>query len=196
MSRLALIALAFAAAIFSPAALAQDSSSEDDCENPAYDEVCESQTGINSPTGTTRSGMKYVDRSGVRVGVLYAHGLDEVSDHSPVLSVLGGEYSRTFGDDGPMRFLLVGNVVVVGLDQGIFLPNLNTLAGIELQNNIQFGVGANLSPVDVSGRHRYAQLVAAVGKTTQVGQFSVPVHLTVVPSSHFTRVAVTSGVNF
>ncbi len=147
---------------------------------------------------------------GFRLGFGYiAHGNDPDPTPSPnapdqtVLESLGMRSPSTFliGYEAFYRLvghswlnvLLVGNVMVMGIEQSKFLPSGNMLIGFELDEQLQLGVGMNLTPE----RDKVSHMIAALGWTPQVGSFHVPFHLFFVPDvdrNH--RMGATIGVNW
>ena len=92
-----------------------------------------------------------------------------------------------------LNVLLVGNVMVAGLEQSKFFPSANLLIGFELANSFQVGVGANLSPIGGSEAH----MILAAGWTPRVGSFYVPVHGFFIPDvDGVHRAGVTTGVTW
>lgn len=113
---------------------------------------------------------------------------------SPHHFLLGYELAERMpaGNDA-LNILLVGNLMVGGLEQSKFLPNLNLLLGFELQRALQLGVGINLAPVE----HKPAHMVLAAGWTPRSGDLYLPVHAFFVPDvdGHH-RMGFTFGVNW
>jgi hypothetical protein len=92
-----------------------------------------------------------------------------------------------------LNVILVGNVIVAGLEQSRFYPTANGLIGFELDNSFQMGVGPSLSPL--SGYEAHA--IVAAGWTPRVGSFYVPVHAFFIPDvDGVHRMGVTTGVTW
>lgn len=137
-----------------------------------------------------------VKRSGPRFGVTYLGGaiVDTLrasyeTDVGNVVTQFGWQFERQFMSfpGGPAAvsewILLVG-----GLEQGAFLPSLSWIVGVRLPNDVEFGVGPNLSPAG-------SALVLTGGKTFRAGALNVPVNIAVVPSQIGTRVSLLTGFN-
>ena len=135
-------------------------------------------------------------RSGPRFGVTFLGGaiVDSVravteTRISPFVTQFGWQYERQFMsfEGGPTAIsewvLLVG-----GLDQGVFLPSVSWIVGVRLPNQVEFGVGPNVSAAG-------AALVLTGGRTYRAGNLNVPVNLAVVPSRIGMRVSLMTGFN-
>lgn len=114
--------------------------------------------------------------------------------NSPHHFLIGYELAERMpaGNDA-LNILLVGNLMIGGLEQSKFLPNLNLLLGFELQRALQVGVGVNLAPVE----NKPAHMVLAAGWTPRSGDLYLPVHAFFVPDvdGHH-RMGLTFGVNW
>lgn len=143
-----------------------------------------------------RSRTVQVKRSGPRFGVTYLGGaiVDTLrasyeTDVGKIVTQFGWQFERQFMSfaGGPTAvsewIFLVG-----GLEQGAILPSLSWIIGVRLPNDVEFGVGPNLSPAGAS-------LVLTGGKTFRAGALNVPVNLAVVPSKIGTRVSLLTGFN-
>lgn len=143
---------------------------------------------------------------GFRLGYSFITNADQPDPHnrdesvkeslglaSPHLFVLGYEaFYRMVGHDW-LNVILVGNVMVAGLEQSTVIPTANGLLGFELDESFQVGVGVNLAPDEDKPTH----MVAAAGWTPQVGSFYVPVHFHLIPDidqNH--RFGTTIGINW
>lgn len=124
------------------------------------------------------SGRNLVDRYGIR---------------SPHQFLVGYEVTwRMIGHDW-LNVLLVGNLLIAGIEQSRFFPSGNAILGFEMVESFQVGVGANLTPT----REKAAHMLIASGWTPRVGDFYVPVHAFFVPDvDKHHRLGVTVGVNF
>lgn len=164
------------------------------------------------PAGHLRSEIDALSEArflhGFRLGYLYLMNKDGPMDsqdpNSPALSerydirsahqfLIGYEATwRMVGHDW-LNVLLVGNVLVSGLEQSKFFPSANALIGFEMFRTFQIGVGANVMPT----RDRPAHMITAAGWTPRVGDFYVPVHAFFVPDvdGHH-RTGLTVGVNW
>jgi hypothetical protein len=92
-----------------------------------------------------------------------------------------------------LNVLLVGNLLVAGVEQSRFFPSMNGLLGFELHNTFQIGVGVSLTPT----KERATHMLAAFGWTPRVGGFYLPVHFFFVPDPYgHHRLGLTMGVNF
>jgi hypothetical protein len=119
-------------------------------------------------------------------GDLERYGLE-----SPHNFLIGYEmFYRVIGHSW-LNVLLVGNVIVAGLDQSKFLPSVNLLLGFEFDESFQVGLGMNLAPDDQKPTH----MIVAAGWTPRVGNFYVPLHAFFVPDvDGFHRIGATVGV--
>ncbi len=153
-----------------------------------------------------RSPDDYVFLHGFRLG--YGHVMDyekptdsfggkslkeQANLRSPHHFLLGYEVMYRVVTHSWLNVLLLGNVMIAGLEQSKFLPSGNFLIGAELKNSFQIGVGANVSPLKGSEAHT----VLAAGWTPRVGTVYTPVHFYFIPDvdgNH--RIGVTTGVTF
>jgi len=145
---------------------------------------------------------------GFRLGYLYINDIDGPADsenpssptyadrygiRSPHMFMMGYEAMvRLFGHDW-LNVLLIGNVLIAGLEQSRFFPSLNFLLGFEFNQTAQIGVGLSLTPTKDNPGH----LMIAAGWTPRVGEFYLPVHFFFVPdiNGHH-KMGVTLGVTF
>ena len=145
---------------------------------------------------------------GFRLGYLFTANIDAPYDPerspdesyrqhydiaSPHQFIFGYELTwRMIGHDW-LNVLLVGNILIAGLEQSHFFPSLNGLLGFEIDNTFQIGVGVNLAPT----KDRAAHMLVAAGWTPQVGRFYIPVHFFFVPDVYgHHRFGLTTGVSF
>jgi hypothetical protein len=92
-----------------------------------------------------------------------------------------------------LNVILVGNVMVAGLEQSRVYPTANFLIGGEFDNSFQVGVGADLSPLAGSEAHT----IFAAGWTPRVGSFYVPLHAFFIPDvDGVHHMGVTTGVTW
>jgi hypothetical protein len=145
---------------------------------------------------------------GFRLGYLYLMNMDGPADptdpaslsladkyglRSPHQFIIGYEVTwRLIGYDW-LNTLLVGNVMISGLEQSKFIPNANLVIGFELAETLQLGVGVNVVPQEEKPAH----MLAAIGWTPRVGDFYLPIHAFFVPDvdgQH--RTGLTIGVNW
>jgi hypothetical protein len=112
---------------------------------------------------------------------------------SPHQFIFGYEVTWRMVGNEWLNVVLVGNILIAGLEQSRFFPSLNGLLGFELSKTFQIGVGVNLAPTKDRGAH----MLFAAGWTPQVGGFYVPVHFFFIPDVYgHHRFGVTTGVSF
>jgi hypothetical protein len=112
---------------------------------------------------------------------------------SPHQFIIGYELMARLVGHSWLNVILVGNVLVTGLEQSRVLPNANTLIGFEFNKSFQAGVGANLTP----DPDKPAHMILAGGWTPRAGSFYVPVHVFFIPDvDGYHRSGVTVGVNW
>ena len=107
--------------------------------------------------------------------------------------MLGYELAwRMVGHDW-LNLLLIGNVLIAGLEQSRFFPSGNLLLGFEIFEMAQVGIGISVTPT----KEEPAHMVIAAGWTPRIGSFYVPVHAFFVPdiAGHH-KFGVTVGINF
>ncbi len=134
-------------------------------------------------------------RHGVRTGYVYANNAEKSGMlSSPHLFAIGYEAEITVTGDKWLDFIIVPNVLLLGLNQGVVLPSASAIIGLSLFNTVKFGVGANFSPsVDGSWVH----MVAAAEVVSSVGKLQLPVAVSFIPSEAGDfRIGLTVGVNW
>ena len=145
---------------------------------------------------------------GFRLGYLYVMNsdtpLDSTDPESPTFAeqydlrsphqfVVGYEVTWRMAGHDWLNVLLVGNVLVSGLEQSRFFPTANGLLGFEFAEAFQVGVGVNFAPTRIKPAH----MLLAAGWTPRIGNFYVPLHVFFVPDvdgQH--RTGITLGVNW
>lgn len=118
---------------------------------------------------------------------------DRYGIRSAHMFMLGYEATwRMIGYDW-LNILLIGNVLIAGLEQSRFFPSANLLLGFEIAELTQLGIGASFTPT----KDEPAHMVFAAGFTPLIGSFYVPLHVFFVPDidGHH-KLGVTLGVNF
>jgi hypothetical protein len=118
---------------------------------------------------------------------------DRYGIRSAHMFMLGYEAAwRMIGYDW-LNILLIGNVLIAGLEQSRFFPSANLLLGFEIAELTQLGIGASFTPT----KDEPAHMVFAAGFTPLIGSFYVPLHVFFVPDidGHH-KLGVTLGVNF
>jgi hypothetical protein len=121
---------------------------------------------------------------------IYAQRYDMRSPH---LFMIGYEAAwRMIGFDW-LNLLLIGNVMISGLEQSRFFPSINLMLGFEIAQMAQIGVGVSVTPT----KEEPAHMVLAAGWTPRIGSFYVPLHVFFVPdiAGHH-KLGVTVGINF
>jgi hypothetical protein len=124
------------------------------------------------------SSETYADRYGIRSAHMFMLGYEATW--------------RMIGYDW-LNILLIGNVLIAGLEQSRFFPSANLLLGFEIAELTQLGIGASFTPT----KDEPAHMVFAAGFTPLIGSFYVPLHVFFVPDidGHH-KLGVTLGVNF
>lgn len=118
---------------------------------------------------------------------------DRYELRTPHQFLIGYEVMGRLIGHGWLNVVMVGNVLVSGLEQSKFWPSANALIGFELDHSFQVGVGANFT----LEQDKPAHMVMGAGWTPLVGSFYVPVHAFFVPDvdgNH--RMGGTVGVNW
>jgi hypothetical protein len=133
---------------------------------------------IDGPVSANDPSETYADRYGIRSAHMFMLGYEATW--------------RMIGYDW-LNLLLIGNVLVAGLEQSRFFPSANLMLGFELVELAQLGVGASFTPT----KDEPAHMVFAAGFTPLIGSFYVPLHVFFVPDieGHH-KLGVTLGVNF
>lgn len=163
----------------------------------------------DKPAETKGTGDPLVDARvlhGIRLGYSYVFNYDKPLDaldgasfkdktkvKSPNNFLLGYEVMGRLVGHSWLNVILVGNVMIAGIEQSKILPSGNAIIGFELQNSFQLGVGAHLTPL----KGQEAHSIFAAGWTPRVGSFFVPVHAFFIPDvdgNH--RTGMTTGVTW
>ncbi len=118
---------------------------------------------------------------------------DKIGMRSPHSMIIGYELMYRMTGQSWLNVILVGNVMVAGLEQSQFYPTGNALLGFEFNNSFQLGVGANLVPLKDNAAHT----IFAAGWTPRAGSFYVPVHAFFIPDvDGVHRMGMTTGVTW
>lgn len=147
--------------------------------------------------GQSTAGSPQVKRSGPRYGAIWLSPalLDSISTRidnqkiNSTMSLFGWEFQRELLQNptgaAPVASLVIG---VAGLDQGLVLPSASWIVGIRTREDIEIGIGPNLS---LAG----AALALTAGITMHSGELNIPINLAYVSSRLGTRVSVSTGFN-
>jgi len=142
---------------------------------------------------------EWTSRKGMRFGYAYVNGAAEASEdvHSSHMTVLGLELQQTMKGGEWLDLLFIENVSITGLDQSFAAPSVSLMAGFEVNNQIQVGVGPNLAAFDPGEEENFFHLAGALGYTKAAGKFSVPLHVVYIPDVNgYWRFGATTGVNW
>ncbi|GDX82048.1 hypothetical protein LBMAG42_38590 [Deltaproteobacteria bacterium] len=134
-------------------------------------------------------------RHGFRTGYVYAHNAEKSGLlSSPHLFALGYEAEfKVAGGEG-IDFIVVPNILFLGLNQGIVLPSGSGMIGLSFRDTLKFGVGANVSPATDG---TWVHMVAAVEVVPTSGKLQLPIAVSFIPSETGDfRVGLTVGVNW
>lgn len=145
--------------------------------------------------GKGKGAEDHVVRHGFRVGYVYANkGEDSPILDSGHLFAMGYEAEFRIASGGSMDVIIVPNVILLGMNQGVVIPTVNALVGVSFNKFVELGVGGNLAPSD-SGN--IVHMVAAVAITPSMGTLQLPVAVSFVPDNDgYWRLGLTAGVNW
>ena len=134
-------------------------------------------------------------RHGFRAGYVYANQAEKSGYlRSPNLFSIGYEAEIKVASGEGLDFMIVPNVTLLGLNQGVALPSASTLIGLSLFDTFKAGVGANVSP---STDGSWVHMVAAVAFVPAVGKLQLPIAVTYIASETGDfRVGASLGVNW
>lgn len=134
-------------------------------------------------------------RHGFRAGYVYANQAEKTGLlRSPNLFAIGYEAEVRVASGEGLDFIIVPNITLLGLNQGVALPSASTIIGLSLYDTFKAGVGANLSP---STDGTWVHMVAAVAFVPAVGKLQLPIAVTYIPSETGDfRVGASVGVNW
>ncbi len=134
-------------------------------------------------------------RHGFRAGYVYVNQAETLGLRDPSLFAIGYEAEfKVIGDKG-LDFVIVPNVMVLGLNQGTFIPTSNALIGLSFNDTFKVGVGGNVTP-NFSGSSWF-HMVAAAEYAPSVGKLQLPIALSYIPDVDGNwRVGATVGVNW
>lgn len=187
-SSIRLAPVLFAVSMIAPVAAAEAQRPRPPVEVPAPYPPPRRAVFLDGPDTTRRSGPRF--------GAVYLGGTltDTATARSKrsvrsVVTFFGWDYQHEIGRNPggaqPVTDLLFG---VGGLEQGVALPSASLVIGLRLPNELEFGVGPNVSGAGPA-------LVLTAGMTHRMGTINVPIDVAVVPSSIGTRVSLTTGFN-
>ncbi len=138
-----------------------------------------------------------VDRSGPRYGAIWLSPpiTDSIKAHngnqkvSGTTSLFGWDFQRELMSN-PSGMSPVMNVIlgVAGLDQGLVLPSATWLVGMRTRDDLEFGIGPNLSLLGPA-------LAIGAGVTLHSGKLNIPFDVAYVASKIGPRYSVTTGFN-
>lgn len=162
-----------------------------------------SDPGIDAADPEELGPIPVEHRHGFRVGYLY---FENEELRYPHMFVMGYETSQRLDGGAGLDVLFVQNVLVSGLNHSLFLPSSNLLVGASFRDQVEFGVGPNLSMIPEQAEDRGGEgllgglstnMIAAVGLTVPAGRFEVPVHVSWISASDdWGRIGITTGVNW
>ncbi|MDH5672477.1 MAG: hypothetical protein OEZ06_10035 [Myxococcales bacterium] len=144
---------------------------------------------------------------GFRLGYLYLANHDRPVDaddpdsslerkyevRNPHQFLLGYEATQRIPGTSWLNVLLLGNIMISGLEQSKVFPAANLMLGFEFKRSFQTGVGINLLPI----KEKAAHMIVAAGWTPTAGDLYLPLHFFFIPDvdgNH--RAGVTVGVNW
>ena len=108
---------------------------------------------------------------------------------SPVITQFGWQSEKQFRSGLSNVAGLTELVVLVGgVEQNVVLPSLSWIVGMRTTTGLEFGIGPNVTPLGTA-------LVYTAGMTHKVGDLSIPVNLSIVPSESGVRMSVLTGFN-
>jgi hypothetical protein len=121
-------------------------------------------------------------------------GADDVL-RSPHVSVFGAEAQQCFRGGAWLDVIVVENLSITGIEQGLVLPSLNLLLGFEFYGRLQLGAGAHILPL--AKEEDFVRLQLMLGGNIPAGSLEVPVHVGFIPDPEGRwRALVTTGVFF
>ncbi len=134
-----------------------------------------------------------VVRHGVRVGYVHLNQAELAGYRDPGFFALGWEAEFRLLGSEQVDFILVTNVMGLGMNQGLLLPSGNLLVGVHIGQFVELGTGVNLVITPTPLLH----MIVAVAVTPKVGSLQVPIALSYVPDvDGFWKVGFTAGVNW
>ena len=101
-----------------------------------------------------RIGYAYVANYDKPIDALGGQSLkDKIDMKTPHHFLLGYEGMVRMVGHSWLNVILVGNVMVAGVEQSKFYPTGNALLGFEIDNSFQMGVGTSLTPLKGQEAH-------------------------------------------
>jgi hypothetical protein len=136
-----------------------------------------------------------VNLSGPRLGFTYiapgstANKLKDNFDAEPFMTLFGWQFEKQFftlpsGTTGVFEVI----PVIVGFEQGLFLPSGSFLFGMRGPNGMEFGMGPNLSLTGFA-------MVFAAGVNLRTSEINFPINFAVVASPGGMRLSLVAGFN-
>lgn len=121
--------------------------------------------------------------AGPRIGVAYFESLQVARDAgrgvNPLTTIIGYQFEKMYLNRGDYQMLFEMIPMIVGLEQGMFIPSFSLLHGV--RNNktgLEIGVGPNVS---LSFAGYQAGLVFAAGINMRAGDLNFPLNAYIAP---------------
>ena len=116
---------------------------------------------------------------GIRIG--YAH-LENMGLRSPDAMVLGYEQMHKVDTGTALDFLIVANLSVLGMNQGVVYPTGHVLLGYQLKDSFYLAAGPFVSVYQLEPEpEAKLNMLIGAGWTIPMEGFSVPIELGYVP---------------
>jgi len=152
-------------------------------------------------TGDSRVRFKQRNMSGPRFGVTVVTGNGEMWEDlddkgmGRVVSQFGWHFERQIvPQGGGPQFVLQCVPMVAGVEYGKAIPSLTFAMGVRFPSGVEFGIGPNVSAVDVNNTDPVrSALVVALGKSFDYGGVSLPVNVAFATSPEGQRVSLIVG---
>ncbi len=142
---------------------------------------------------TSPQKVEEVNISGPRVGFTLIPDTEKIEDFldresvPSILTLFGWHWEYvTRPETGGASLLVQSLFLIGGLDQGLILPSYTGIVGLRTSDNVEFGVGPNLTPAG-------GALIIAFGKTFNYDGIMIPVNVAFVMNRENPRISLVTG---
>ncbi|TNE51902.1 MAG: hypothetical protein EP343_02390 [Deltaproteobacteria bacterium] len=135
---------------------------------------------------------------GLRLGGVYLSGLQQtdwerVGLSAPALMLMGYEVIERVSASRSLNVIFAQNFLLGGFEQGTLTFALNLVAGLDILDTFQFGMGFSLSP----GVKSWTHAIIFVSWTPHVGNVLIPLTATFIPDKDgYHRFGLSIGVSW
>jgi hypothetical protein len=152
-----------------------------------------SSKSIKSLTTPQPQKVEELNISGPRIGFTLIPDTEKIEDFldresvPSILTLFGWHWEYiTRPETGGSSLLVQSLFLIGGLDQGLILPSYTGIVGLRTSDNVEIGVGPNLTPAG-------GALIIAFGKTFNYDGIMIPVNVAFVMNRENPRISLVTG---